>query len=58
MIYGYKCAKDSEATAKKTFKDRSSGKDLPTIKIKKNQINNGINILDLVLLKRLTKDEL
>ena len=53
MLHGSKSAKDSEATAKKTFKDRSVGKDLPTIKIKKNQINNGINILDLVLLSKL-----
>ena len=53
MLHGSKSAKDSESTAKKTFKDRSIGKDLPTIKIKKNQINNGINILDLVLLAKL-----
>ena len=53
MLHGSKSAKDSEATAKKTFKDKSVGKDLPTIKIKKNQIDNGINILDLVLLTKL-----
>jgi len=53
MLHGSKAAKDSEVTAKKTFKDRSVGKDLPTIKIKKNDIANGINILDLVLLTKL-----
>jgi len=53
MLHGSKSAKNSESTAKKTFKDKSVGKDLPTIKIKKNQINNGINILDLVLLTKL-----
>jgi len=53
MLHGSKSAKDSEATAKKTFKDKSVGKDLPTIKIKKNQISNGLNILDLVLLTKL-----
>ncbi len=53
MLHGSKAAKDSEATAKKTFKDRSVGKDLPTVKIKKNEIVNGINILDLVLLTKL-----
>ena len=53
MLHGSKSAKDSETTAKKTFEDRSVGKDLPTIKIKKNQINDGINILDLVLLTKL-----
>ena len=53
MLHGSKSAKDSETTAKKTFEDRSVGKDLPTIKIKKNQISNGINVLDLVLLTKL-----
>ena len=53
MLHGSKSAKDSENTAKKTFKDKSVGKDLPTVKIKKNQISNGINVLDLVLLAKL-----
>lgn len=53
MLHGSKASKDSEITAKKTFKDGSFGKDLPTIKIKKNDIINGINILDLVLLTKL-----
>jgi len=53
LLHGSKSAKDSEDTAKKTFKNRSVGKNLPTIKIKKNQISNGINILDLVLLSKL-----
>ena len=49
MLHGTKAAKDSEITANKTFKDKSIGKNLPIIKIKKNEITNGINILDLVL---------
>ena len=53
MLHGFKAAKDSETTAKKTFKDRSIGKDLPTIKIKKNIILSGINIFDLVLQTKL-----
>jgi len=57
MLHGSKSAKASEATAKKTFKDKSVGKDLPTIKIKKNQINNGLNILDLVLLTKLASSK-
>jgi len=57
MLHGSKAAKDSESTAKKTFKDKSVGKDLPTIKIKKNQIGNGINILDLVLLTKLANSK-
>jgi len=53
MLHGSKASKDSELTANKTFKERSAGKDLPIIRIKKNDITNGINILDLVLLTKL-----
>ena len=53
MLHGKEAAEDSEKTAQKTFIDRSIGKDLPTIKIKKSQISNGINILDLVLQTKL-----
>jgi len=53
LLHGVKASKDSELTAKKTFEDRSVGKDLPTIKIRKNELSNGINILDLVLLTKL-----
>jgi len=53
MLHGSNAAKDSEATAKKTFEDKSVGKNLPLVKIKKNRITNGINILDLVLLTKL-----
>ena len=53
MLHGSKAAKDSEITAKKTFQDKSIGKNLPTIKIDKNKISGGINILDLVLLSKL-----
>ena len=53
MLHGSKSAKDSELTAKKTFKDKSVGKNLPVIKITRSEISNGINILDLVLLTKL-----
>jgi len=53
MLHGSKSAKDSELTAKKTFKDKSVGKNLPLIKINKSEMSNGINILDLVLLTKL-----
>ncbi len=49
MLHGYKAAKDSEQTAQKTFEEKSIGKNLPIIKLKKNIISSGINILDLVL---------
>jgi len=53
MLHGSKAAKDSELTAQKTFGDKSMGKNLPIIKIKKNIISSGINILDLVLQTKL-----
>ena len=53
MLHGFKAAKDSEFTAQKTFKEKSFGKDLPTINIKKSEIMNGINVLDLVLRTKL-----
>ena len=53
MLHGKEATEDSEKTAQKTFIDKSIGKDLPTIKIKKSQISNGINILDLVLQTKL-----
>ena len=49
MLHGIKSAKESEITAQKTFGDKSIGKNLPVVKIKKNIITNGINILDLVI---------
>ena len=53
MLHGSKVAKDSELTAQKTFGDKSIGKKLPIVKIRKNIITNGINILDLVLQTKL-----
>ena len=57
MLHGVKAAKDSEETAKKTFWEKSIGKDLPTIKIKKNEILKGINIFDLVLQTKLANSK-
>ena len=57
MLHGAKAAKDSELTAKKTFGDKSIGKNLPTIKIKRNIITIGINILDLVLQTKLANSK-
>ena len=57
MLHGAKAAKDCELTAKKTFGDKSIGKNLPTIKIKRNIITMGINILDLVLQTKLANSK-
>ena len=53
MLHGSKSAKDSELTAQKTFGDKSIGKKLPIVKIKRNIIASGVNILDLVLQTKL-----
>jgi len=57
MLHGSKAAQDSELTAQKTFGDKSIGKNLPVIKIKKNLISNGINILELVLKTKLANSK-
>ena len=57
MLHGTKAAKDSESTAKKTFGDKSIGKDLPIVKIKKSFISNGVNVLDIVLQSKLANSK-
>ena len=57
MLHGIKVAKDSEITAQKTFVDKSFGKKLPILKVKKNEIANGINIFDLVLQTKLANSK-
>ena len=49
MLHGKPAAKKAEQTAKKTFETGSIGEDLPTIKINKREIENGINIIELVI---------
>jgi len=53
MLHGKAAAKKAEQTAKKTFVSGSIGKELPTIKIEKKQIQDGINVIDLVVLSNL-----
>jgi len=57
MLHGIKAAKESETTAQKTFKDKSIGKNLPVVKVKKNSMANGMNVLDLVLLTTLANSK-
>ena len=57
MLHGAREAKDSESTAQKTFGDKSIGKNLPITKIKKNIIENGINIFDLVIQTKLANSK-
>jgi tyrosyl-tRNA synthetase len=57
LLHGEKASKNSEMTAKKTFIDKAIGQDLPIIKINKNKILKGINILELVMLTTLAKSK-
>ena len=57
MLHGAKAAKDSQSTAQKTFVEKSFGTNLPIIKIKKNLISNGIDILNLVIMSKLANSK-
>jgi len=57
MLHGTKAAENAETTAQKTFEDGTIGGDLPTLKIKKNSITNGISIFDLVLQTKLANSK-
>ena len=48
ILHGDKASKNAEKTAKDTFEKGALGSDLPEIIIKLNDLNKGINILDLV----------
>ena len=48
MLHGENAAKKAEKSAKITFETGGFGDDLPEIKIKKNTLNQGIKILDLL----------
>ena len=48
ILHGDKASKNAEKTAKDTFEKGALGSDLPEIIIKLNDLNKGINILDLI----------
>ena len=53
MLHGKSAAEKAEQTARKTFVSGSIGEDLPTLRIGKKEIENGVNIIDLVVLSKL-----
>ena len=53
MLHGEKEAKASEETAKKTFSENSLGSELPTVSINSDKLDNGLNIVDLIILSKL-----
>ena len=48
LLHGIKKSKDAEYTAKETFELGGIGKNLPVIKIKKQALINGINVLEFL----------
>ena len=57
MLHGKKSAQQAEQTAKDTFEKKSIGENLPLIKIKKSQLTNEFDILDLVINSKLLKSK-
>ncbi len=53
MLHGAKAARQAEKTAKNTFGNKSIGEELPSVSISKNQIEKGINIIDIVILSKM-----
>ena len=53
MLHGKLSAKKAEQTAKKTFESGSVGDNLPTIKIDKKKLEDGMKIIDLVIVSNL-----
>jgi len=53
MLHGLKASKSSEQAAKEAFSGTSLGSNLPSIKIKKTDIENKMSIIDLVILSKL-----
>ena len=58
MLHGTKAAKESEKMATSTFKDNSSGENLPNIKINKEILNNNIVELAANVTKDISKSEI
>ena len=57
MLHGKLASQKAQQTAKNTFENKSIGIDLPSIKLKKEEISNGINIIDLVVKSNLLKSD-
>ncbi len=53
MLHGKSAATKAEKTAKNTFEKKSVGDDLPVININRNDISDGLNIVDLVIASNL-----
>ena len=57
LLHGKAAAKKAAETAEKTFSAGSFGDDLPVIKLKKDELNTSINIIDVVIKSNLFKSK-
>ncbi len=57
ILHGASASKKAELTAKETFDSGGSGSELPEIKIKSIEINNGINFLDFLSKNKITSSK-
>ena len=53
ILHGEEKANDSEKTAKETFNDKGIGKSLPETFIKKLQLKNGIQVIELLYINKI-----
>jgi tyrosyl-tRNA synthetase len=53
LLHGKDAAAEAASTAKETFQGMGIGKNLPEIIIKKNELEKGINILDLLIISKI-----
>ncbi len=52
MLHGEVSAQNSEQAAKEAFSGNFLGSNLPSVKIKKKQLENNVNIIDLIILSK------
>jgi len=57
MLHGKVATVKAEQTAKNTFEKKSVGTDLTTIVLNKEEVSNGINIIDLVTASNLSNSK-
>ncbi len=57
MLHGKAASKKAADTAKKTFSVGTFGDDLPIIKLRKNELDDGISIIDIVIKTNLLKSK-
>jgi len=57
MLHGKKAAQNSEQAAKEVFSGNLIGSNLPSVKIKSQEINKILTIIDLVILSNLEKSK-